>query len=78
MSGYSVTEPADQTIEVPLTVGQTVTIYRSATADAYTPIFTDTVDRFNPKTGLIEFEDGDIGRATFMEMVKHADGIHIR
>lgn len=71
-----------QEISVPFGVGDRVTLYSAVDMDkdggfAGDVLFEDTVEQYNPQTGLLQFEDSDIGRAEFKELLDEAEGIQI-
>jgi hypothetical protein len=71
-----------QTIGVPLKVGSRVTLFQDPDIDeeeglAAVVSFEDYVAQYVPETGLLRFENSDIGRAEFISMVDEADGIEI-
>ena len=72
----------EQTIEVPLYVNSQVTLLTNVEMDDTKGFetmvtFSDTVTQYVPETGLLRFENSDIGRAAFTSMVEEADGIEI-
>lgn len=70
-----------QEISVPLRVGDRVTVFGEVDKDAGgfsgSPIFEDTVEQYVPQTGLLRFEDSDIGRAEFKQLLDEGVGIQI-
>lgn len=70
-----------QEISVPLEVGDRVTLFDEVDEDeggfAAGTMFEDTVEQYVPQTGLLRFEDSDIGRAEFKELLDKAEGIQI-
>ncbi len=66
----------EQTIEVPLYVNSQVTLLTNVESETMVT-FSDTVTQYVPETGLLRFENSDIGRAAFTSMVEEADGIEI-
>lgn len=72
-----------QSITVPLRVGDRVSLFdevdKEEGAEGFTasPMFEDTVEQYVPQTGLLRFEDSDIGRAEFHKKVEQAEGIQI-
>lgn len=71
-----------QSITVPLRTGDRVTLYEEVDMDTNgaftgTILFEDVVAQYIPQTGLLEFEDSDIGRAEFNERIEQSEGIQI-
>lgn len=71
-----------QTIGVPLQVGSRVTLLEDVDVDdeggsAASIMFEDHVDQYVPETGLLVFEESDIGRAEFHDLLDGADGVEI-
>jgi hypothetical protein len=71
-----------QEISVPLRVGDRVTLFEDVDIDkdggfAAGTMFEDTVEKYVPDTGLLRFEDSDIGRAEFEGLLDEAEGIQI-
>jgi hypothetical protein len=77
------TSELEQKISVPLRVGDRVTLSKDVDIEdgamGYTaiPFFEDYVAQYVPATGLLRFEDSDIGRAEFLELLEEAEGIEI-
>lgn len=67
----------EQTISVPLRPGDTICLFKEAESSDKYKCFDDTVDRYNPNTGLLEFHGSDVGRAEFLALLTEADGISI-
>ena len=72
----------NQLISVPLRPGDRVTLLEDVDIDSEEGVvasvtFEDYVDQYVPDTGLLRFENSDVGRAEFIEMVDEADGIEI-
>jgi len=71
-----------QLISVPLRPGDRVTLLEDVDIDSEEGVvagimFEDYVEQYVPDTGLLRFENSDVGRAEFIEMVDEADGIEI-
>ena len=68
-----------QEIGVPLKPGDTVALYDDPSADnpVQPPAFSDEVVTHNPRTGVLEFRQSDVGLAEFKEMMHAADAIKI-
>lgn len=76
------TEMAVQTIAVPLSVGSRVTLLEDVDIDSdegvrAKPTFEDYVEQYAPETGLLKFENSDVGRVEFITMMHEADGVEI-
>lgn len=72
----------EQTITVPLRPRDVVTLYSTIDMDkdggfAGSILFEGTVDTYNPRTGLLQFEDSNVGRAEFRELLDEAAGVQI-
>ena len=72
----------NQTIQVPLEVGSRVTLYTDVDIDADEGLvasvsFEDYVAQYVPDTALLRFENSDVGRAEFIQMMEEADGVEI-
>lgn len=80
-SNHTVSDELEQRISVQLKPGDRVTLYKSVDKDsggfAGRILFEDTVERHNPKTGLLSFEDGDVGRAEFFDRLDQSVAIQI-
>jgi len=61
-----------QSIEVPFTPGDTVTLVGGGEV-----ILEDTLDRHVPKLGLLEFENNDVGMNAFKDMLEACEGMHV-
>lgn len=75
-------EVSEQSIDVPLPVGSRVELYEDVDIDAEegvatSIIFSDYVEQYCPGTGLLSFENSDIGRAEFVDAMKEADGVEV-
>lgn len=75
-------EVREQSITVPLPVGSRVELYEDVDIDAEegvatSIIFSDYVEQYSPGTGLLSFENSDVGRAEFINAMKEADGIEV-
>ena len=73
---------SDQTIEAPLKPGAWVELYEDVDMDSdngatASLIFEGTVDQYFPETGLLSFEENDVGRAEFQQMLEEADGYEV-
>lgn len=71
-----------QTIDVPLEVGGHVVLFDVAEVNddgtySTSIFFQDTVSKYVPESGLLEFEDSDIGLARFESMLEGAHGVKI-
>lgn len=71
-----------QEISVPLHVGDRVTLYEDVDMGddggfIGTPLFEGTVTQYNPNTGLLRFEENNVGRAAFLDKLDGAEGIEI-
>lgn len=72
----------DQTIEVPLSGGDRVTLYEDVNMDSDGGLsagiaFEGEVEQFVPETALLEFKDAEIGYASFQRLVEEAAGIEV-
>lgn len=71
----------EQEISVPLQVGDRVTLFTEVDMDngGFTAdtMFEDTVAQYVPETGLLRFDDSDVGRARFESMIEGSSGIQI-
>lgn len=82
MSQHNNTELADNSIAIPIGIGDRVSLLEDIDVDeegGFTAgtLFEDTVVTYNPKTALLEFEDSDVGKAEFESLVEEADGYQI-
>jgi hypothetical protein len=73
---------SEKKIQIPLRVGSRVTLYEDVDIDsgeglAASVSFEDYVAQYVPETGLLEFENSDVGRAEFIQMTEDADGVEI-
>ena len=59
----------NQTIDIPLSVGDRVSLGLPAVEGQ---LFQGTVEKYNPKTNKLSFEQEDVGYHEFMEMVEEA------
>lgn len=72
-----------QKIDVPLKVGSRVTLMENVSIEdgeegsTASITFEDYVEQYVPQTGLLSFENSDIGRGEFIEMAEDADGVEI-
>lgn len=66
------TMPTEQTLPIPVKVGDRVTLFEHADV-----LFEDEIAQFVPDTGLLRFEDSDVGRAEFLELLDEADGYQV-
>jgi hypothetical protein len=72
--------PSKQSITIPFQVGDTVTLSYETTNNPDNKdsvLFQGTIEQHIPQTGLLKFEDSDIGRAEFNTFVEQADKIRI-
>jgi hypothetical protein len=71
----------EQKISVPLQIGDEVHLLEDVDRDdggfAGAIMFKGTVERYNPQTGLLRFEENDMGRAKFINLLDEAAGIQI-
>lgn len=72
----------EQQISVPLLVGSRVVLHEDVDMDseggyAAGIMFEDVVAQYVPDTGLLRFEDSDVGKAEFEELLEEAEGIEI-
>lgn len=72
----------NQHISVPLRVGSRVTLYEDVDIDsdeglAASVVFEDYVAQYVPDTALLRFENSEVGRAEFIQMMEDADGVEI-
>lgn len=76
----------EQEISVPLTVGSRVQLLEDTEVEkcgedvvggAESITFEDYVEQYNPGTGLLQFEESDIGRVEFIERLQEADGYKV-
>ena len=74
-------DTVEQSIVVPLRVGDRVSLFDEVDTEEEGFIagtmFEDTVEQYVPQTGLLRFENSDIGRAEFNILVEQAEGIQI-
>lgn len=72
-----------QKIQVPLKVGSRVTLMEDvdiedeAEGSTASITFEDYVAQYVPQTGLLRFENSDVGQAEFIELLEDADGVEI-
>jgi hypothetical protein len=71
-----------QEFSVPLRVGDRVTLFDEVDIDkdggfVAGTMFEDTVEQYSPQTGLLRFENSDVGRADFKDLLDEAEGIQI-
>lgn len=76
------TNSLEQRISVPITVGDRITLFEDVDMDEEggfiaSDLFEGTVERYNPSTGLLEFEENDVGRAEFLSLLDEAEGLQI-
>lgn len=76
MTGKTIEE---KHIEVPLLVGSEVYLAEEddVVRGAYDVLLDDTVAQYVPSTGLLRFEEADVGRAEFKQLLEQADRIEI-
>jgi len=83
---HNVTDSMEQDIQVPLPVGSRVVLYEDAEIERVNGndvggvtsiLFEGYVNRYVPDTGLLEFEDSDVGRADFLDLLQECDGIEV-
>lgn len=75
-------EISEQSIAVPLSVGSRIVLYEDVDIDADEGVatsitFSDYVEQYCPETGLLSFEDSDVGHAAFHEMLEESDGVEV-
>ena len=79
--GQSRTMVREQSIDLPLTVGSRITLYKSVDFDGDSKLtsilFEDRVERYNPDTGLLEFRDSDVGLSEFESLIDEAVGYEV-
>lgn len=71
-----------KTIGVPLDVGNVVMLYedvdmRDDGSVTTHILFEDTVEQYVPQTGLLLFEESNMGRASFITLVEEAEGYQV-
>lgn len=70
-----------QTIPVTLKVGSRVSILRDVRMDdggfSASTVFEDTVAQYVPQTGLLRFEESDIGLAEFESLLDKHDSVQV-
>lgn len=69
-----------QSITIPFQVGDKVTLSyetKNNPDNKDSVFFQGTIEQHIPQTGLLKFEDSDIGRAEFNMLVEQADKIQI-
>lgn len=77
------TDKLAKEISVPLNVGDRVVLSKDVEiedqAEGYTAsvFFEGYVEQYVPETGLLRFEDADIGRAEFLDLLDESEGIEI-
>lgn len=71
----------EQTIEVNLKVGSRVSVLKDVDTDEggfmASTVFEDTVEQYVPQTGLLRFEESDIGLAEFKELLEQHDSVQV-
>lgn len=72
----------NQTIEVGISPGSRVTLLKDVDIDnsggsSGTILFEGYVDRYVPQTELLEFEESDVGRTEFQQLLDEADAIEV-
>lgn len=72
----------NQTIEVGISPGSRVTLLKDVDIDSKegssgSILFEGYVDRYVPQTGLLEFEESDVGRTEFQQLLDEADAIEV-
>lgn len=71
----------EQTIAVPLKVGSRVSVLTDVDTDEggfmASTVFEDTVEQYVPQTGLLRFEESDIGLAEFKELLEEHDSVQV-
>jgi hypothetical protein len=72
----------NQTIEVGISPDSRVTLFKNVDIDGSegssgTILFEGYVDRYVPQTGLLEFEESDVGRTEFQRLLDEADAIEV-
>lgn len=77
---------SEQRIELPLRVGSRVVLLEESMVEkrdgeivggSSSHLFEDYVEQYVPETGLLRFEDSDIGRAEFLDLVDEAAGYKV-
>lgn len=71
-----------QTINVPLNVGSFVELYEDVDMDEEKGmsagiLFEGTVAQYVPETGLLRFEENDVGRAEFLRLLDACEGYQV-
>ena len=72
----------NKTIPIPLDVGDRVILNEDMRVDeegGYSAgiLFEDTVTQYVESTGLITFEDSDVGKSELLSLIDEAEGIEI-
>lgn len=72
----------DQQITIPLQSGDRVTLFEDVNVGedsgfSAAVMFEDRVEKYVAETGLLTFEDADIGQAEFKELLDEAEGVQI-
>jgi len=72
---------SEQTITVNLKVGSRVSILKDVDTDEggfmASTVFEDTVEQYVPQTGLLRFEESDIGLSEFKELLGQHDSVQV-
>ena len=66
---------SDQSIEVPLQVGSKVTLLTEGSSEGV--LFEDYVEQYVPDTGLLRFENSEIGKTEFEQLLDKSDGVEV-
>lgn len=77
MTGYS-----KATIDIPISAGDRITLLEDPDIDSEegmsaSILFEGYVNRYNPDTALLEFEESEVGRAEFRRLLDESDGIEV-
>lgn len=72
----------EQTIPIQLRVGSQVAVFDDVNIDQEggfmaSTVFEDVVEQYVPQTGLLRFEDSDIGLAEFKELLEEHDSVQV-
>jgi len=73
----------EQTLPISVNVGDRVTLFEytdveeSGIGFTANVLFEDEIAQLVPDTGLLRFEESDVGRAEFMELLDEAEGCQV-